>query len=189
MAPLNTIILYLIGVTGTGKYTIAQEIAKEGFKVVDNHLINNPIFSLLPLDGITPVPNAAWEAIESIRQAILSFIAQDTVSHYVFTNELLETDYDHGIYQQIVEMATIRHSLFVPVKLLISPEENKHRIINPLRKERFKVTNLAEASLPKTLIHIDHPRLITLDVTHLTASAAAMSILSKIPKRTQSASS
>lgn len=39
--------LYLIGFAGTGEYTIAKEIANHGYKVVDNHLINNPIFSLL----------------------------------------------------------------------------------------------------------------------------------------------
>lgn len=38
------ITLYLIGFAGTGKYTIAKELAKVGYKLVDNHLINNSIF-------------------------------------------------------------------------------------------------------------------------------------------------
>ena len=58
-----TVILYLIGKAGTGKYTIAKEIEKSGFSLCDNHLINNPIFSLLNLDGQSPVPQFAWDAI------------------------------------------------------------------------------------------------------------------------------
>lgn len=42
----HPITLYLIGFAGTGKYTIAKELVKFGYKVIDNHLINNPIFSL-----------------------------------------------------------------------------------------------------------------------------------------------
>lgn len=46
----NTII-YLLGFPGTGKYTIAKEICKQAdFKLVDNHLINNPLFTLIEND-------------------------------------------------------------------------------------------------------------------------------------------
>jgi hypothetical protein len=57
----NTII-YLIGFPGTGKYTIAREIAQqEDFRLVDNHLVNNPLFNLIHADGITPLPRTYLE--------------------------------------------------------------------------------------------------------------------------------
>ena len=47
----NTIV-YLIGYAGTGKYTIAKEIAVlTGAVIVDNQLINTPIFSVIAADG------------------------------------------------------------------------------------------------------------------------------------------
>ena len=80
------ITLYLIGFAGSGKYTVAKEIAKFEYRIVDNQLINNPIFSLLDLDGVAPIPEKAWASIEDIRKAILGFVFQDPKSNYVFAS-------------------------------------------------------------------------------------------------------
>ena len=69
-----TIILYLIGTPGTGNYTIAKEIAKSGYVICDNHLINNPIFELLGYDGLKNIPEFAWDAIGKIRNCIFDFL-------------------------------------------------------------------------------------------------------------------
>jgi len=51
----NTIIV-LIGFAGTGKFTIGRELCERtGAKLIDNHLINNPVFKVLNADGITPL--------------------------------------------------------------------------------------------------------------------------------------
>ena len=39
-----TNIIYLIGKSGSGKYTIAKELAKHGYIICDNQLINYPVF-------------------------------------------------------------------------------------------------------------------------------------------------
>ncbi len=171
------ITLYLIGFSGTGKYTIAKEIAKFGYKIVDNQLINNPIFSLLDLDGITPIPEKAWASIEGIRKAILDFVSQDPKSNYVFTNELYEVEHDRSIYHQVKEAAENRGSLFIPVKLNVSLEERKRRITNLERLQRFKTTNLSEVQTQQEFIKIDHSHLLELDVTDLSAVQAAEKIL------------
>ena len=63
----NTII-YLIGFAGTGKYTIAKEICRlTNARLVDNHLINNPVFSLIRADGKTLLPESVWEKTWAIR--------------------------------------------------------------------------------------------------------------------------
>ena len=72
-----TLIIYLIGRSGSGKYTIAKYFEKYGFKIVDNHLINNPIFSLLDLDSVTPIPDFAWETISRIRASIFDFMSKE----------------------------------------------------------------------------------------------------------------
>lgn len=173
----RSITLYLIGFAGTGKYTIAKEIAKSSYKVVDNHLINNPIFSLLDLDDETPIAENAWISVRKIRHIILDFIAHDQKSNFIFTNALLEEEGDWKIYNLIKETAEKRGSLFVPLKLTLSPEEHAKRIVNPDRKIRFKMTNPAEVHMKKEMIKIDHPHLTEIDVTDLSAGDVAKEIL------------
>ncbi len=176
------ITLYLIGFAGTGKYTIAKEFSAAGYKLVDNHLINNAIFSLLTLEAGTSIPEEAWEAIHKIRHAILEFVAQDWHNNYVLTNELLEEEIDHTIYNQVQKTAENRGSIFVPIKLLLSDIEHQKRITNPQRKERFKETYYPLERFKKGIITIYHPNLMTLDVTDLTPKESAERILAFVDK-------
>lgn len=172
------ITLYLIGHAGVGKYTIAKELSKSNFKVVDNHLINNPIFSLLDLDGVTPIKESVWETISEIRKSILGFICQDALSNYVFTNELQEEKGDHVIYNQVKNTAEARRSIFIPLKLIINDEtEHKKRISNPQRKELFKETTLPFGRIKKGLIQIQHPNLKELNITNLNPAQAVEHVL------------
>jgi hypothetical protein len=96
--------------------------------MVDNHLINNPIFSLIEIKDT--IPEEIWIKIREIRKIILSHVSNDRTSNYVFTNVLYE-EYlpDELIYNQIKNAAYIRDSIFVPVILTVSEEERKIRII------------------------------------------------------------
>ena len=176
----SSITLYLIGFAGSGKYSIAKEIAKSGYKIVDNHLINNPIFSLLDLDDMTPIPENAKIFTRRIRHIILDFVSQDQKSDYIFTNELLEDENCWKVYNLIKETAEKRGSLFVPIKLTLSTEEHTVRIKSPDRKKRFKTTNPTEVYMKKELIKIDHPYLLEIDVTNLSAVEASKAILSYV---------
>lgn len=171
------ITLYLIGFAGTGKYTIAKELAKFGYKVIDNHLINNSIFSLLNLDGETPIPAHAWEGIQKIREAVLNFISQQPPSNYVFTNVLLEDGEDRAFYEWMEKKAEARNSLFIPIKLHVSSREHERRVNHPERKEKFKTMSISKSEIQKGLININHPHLYELDVTHFNALQAASAIL------------
>ncbi len=173
----KTVIIYLIGLAGSGKYTISQNISVHNYKVVDNHLINNPILALLDLDGVTPIPKIAWDAISHIRSTVFGFIQHDYTTNYVFTNELLESPVDHDIYNQVLNISALRNSIFVPVKLIISPEELARRIVFPERKKQLKTTNIDEAYTNKKSIKITHNNLLELDITNLKADGAAEKIL------------
>src|SRR5919201_1991921 len=74
---LHNTIIYLIGIPAVGKYTVAREIGRlTGAKVVDNQLINMPVFSVVGYDGTAtfPFPQGAWAHIEKIRRAVFAVI-------------------------------------------------------------------------------------------------------------------
>lgn len=127
-----TNLIYLIARSGTGKYTIAKELAKQGYIIVDNQLINNPIFALLDpkdLNSSLTVPTEAWNAIGRIRNIIFEFMALGVSHNYVLTNELFDTDEgDHRLFNQVKDLSVKRGSIFIPVKLLISKQANARRI-------------------------------------------------------------
>jgi len=172
-----TVILYLIGKPGTGKYTIASEIAKDGYIISDNQLNNNPIFALLKYDGLTQIPEFAWDSISGIRNSVFDFLCNEPNNNYVLTNVLLDSEGDYRLFDQVLEVARKRNSIFVPVKLLISKEENVRRIQNEDRLLKYKSIDVNDAYSDQSLINIEHPNLLTLDVTELNAQDAARAIL------------
>lgn len=173
----RTTIIYLFGHTGTGKYTISQELMKHDFIVCDNQLINNPIFTLLNYDGFSKIPAFAWNQIGRIRTAVLDFMAMEHNHNYVLTNCLYENEGDRNCYLQVEAMALKRDSIFIPVKLLISEEENLKRIMEPSRRARWKSIDPQDVYQRQALIHIEQPHLLTLDVSALSAAQAAKEIL------------
>ena len=185
----NTIV-YLIGYAGTGKYTIAKEIAAlTGAALVDNHLINNPVFSVVGADGKTPVAASVWPKIESIRRIVLDTIAE--VAHpeasFLFTNVLYEgKPIDRRWYEDVALLATKRQARFVPVILRCDPEELSRRVASPERAVRFKETSAdktRENMRTSQLLRIDHPNCLELDVTKLSPIQAAQAIIGHVEKR------
>ena len=148
----NGAVIYLIGFAGCGKLTIARAIqARFDCILVDNHLVNNVIFSLIDPDGKTKLPPKVWENILQVRAAVL-----DTIRHlakpgrsFIFTNELLEGDpRDWDVFLETAQLARDRGAAFLPVRLTISPDELARRVVSPGRAERLKEID-AEASLKK----------------------------------------
>lgn len=176
----RTVIIYLIGKPGAGKYTISQEIAKAGYVVCDNHLVNNPILALLNYDGVMPVSDFAWSSIAKIRNVVFNFIAHDSHNNYVLTNVLYEDAGDRSLYRKVARIALRRKSIFVPVKLLLSEEENLKRIIRPNRLLRYKSVDPKDALCKRKLIQVSNPNLLELDVTKLSSAKAAKKILEHV---------
>src|SRR5262245_48793148 len=187
---VNGAFIYLIGFAGCGKLTIAQAIrARCDCILVDNHLINNVIFSLIDPDGKTRLPEKVWEQVLRVRSAALDTI-RDLAKpgrNFIFTNELLEgEERDLEIFLEIAELARHRGALFLPVRLTITPVELSRRVTSPGRVERFKEIDPQAALTKASEREVFRPHgfdFIELDVSTTTAEEAAERILFELSKR------
>lgn len=176
----KTNLVYLIGMPGVGKYTIARELERQyGFRICDNHLINNPIFSLL--GKVSHIPDFAWEYVDRIRAVVFEFIKRMRGS-YVLTNCLYDTNDDLQIYKQVLSLSEARNSNFVPVLLVVEPEEHRRRIMQEGRRLRYKSTDPKLINLGVKLLQIEHPNLLQLDITYMEPEAVAKVIMWRIGK-------
>lgn len=184
----NTLI-YLFGFSGTGKYTIAKEIAaRTDALLIDNHLINNPIFTIIRADGKSELPEAVSDCTRRIgdivREAMVTLAAPD--ENFILTNAMGENEEDksdYDLYYRILDIAVRREATFVPVRLLCDLDELKNRITSADRRERLKLTDvdaITDLYNIYTVLNPDHPCKFELDVTHLTAQKAATAILAHV---------
>src|SRR6266850_6504051 len=111
----NTLVL-LIGFAGTGKYTIGRELCERtGAKLVDNHLIANPIFTVVNADGVTPLPAGVWDKIKQIRRTVYDAIREMSPPEmsFVLTVEWRESNpADHQAFTDLERVAAARRSRF-----------------------------------------------------------------------------
>lgn len=179
----NTIV-HLLAAPGTGKYTIAREMVDQAtFKLVDNHLINNPLFSIVRQDGRMTLPPRIWDNVAKIWEAVA-----DTMVHicppefsFILTNALFENDEDDRKHMlNMKRVATERKGVYIPVRLLISDiEEHVRRITAHNRNERMKETNPEAPAryLTKEVLKTGLPEELSLDVTALSPAEAARKVL------------
>lgn len=186
---MKNAIIYIIGFPGVGKYTIANEIIRQqhNFRLVDNHLINDPIFRLIKIDGKSRLPERIWDNVKKIWEAVLDTMIYISPPDYSFvlTNALFDSPIERAWYEEFKKMAQERKALFIPVRILCSVDENKKRITAEERAKRFKDINPdspARHAKEFRVLSIEHPNVLDLDVTDLEAEDAARIIL----KHTQS---
>ncbi len=179
-------LFHLIGYPGTGKYTIAQamrnrlEAAGTRGRVVDNHYVNNVVFGLLePGAG---VPEEAWARCGEVWNAVLETV--ETLSPpgwwFIVTNFLVEEKDDQEWMDRVAAVAERRGSEYVPIQLICAREELLRRVAEPTRRDRRKITDpatLARLLDTTRLVMPAGPRALTLDVTQLSADAAAARII------------
>ena len=191
---LHNTIIYLIGVPGVGKYTVAKRLARmTGAKVVDNQLINTPVFSVLGYDGLDtfPFPAEAWEQIGRIHRAVLAVIRDSCPADdsFIFTNVLDAADPgDLACFRRVARVARARRARFFPVYLTCDAGTLRRRKNTTDRKRRMKDVDLT--SIPRWLedfevLRVDHPNALPLDTTGMSAQAAASRVWKHVARRSR----
>jgi len=190
----NTFI-YLFGFAGSGKLTIAKEIAERWDCVlVDNHHVNNVIFALIDIDqhGQGELPEAVWDHVMRVRQAAMDAI-RDLARpgrNFIFTNELIEGVDRHAVFfHDIAELAKDRGAYLLPVRLLVDADELARRITSPEREEKLKLTNpdvALEKAENEEVFRPEGYDYMELDVTSLEPADSAQRILAELERRTSS---
>jgi hypothetical protein len=182
-------IVHLIGYPGVGKLTIAKEIVRQrpDFVLVDNHLINNPVFSVSRADGKTPLPAEIWVKASQIRAIVLDTmerLAPSDLSFVMMSNFAVENEEDKAECRKIEAVAARRGGQYFPVILTCDVEENRRRIVSPERGPNLKSIDPDEPDrLQKgaPLLRFEgHPNRIQIDVSHTKPAEAAKQILQKV---------
>jgi hypothetical protein len=183
MVPAGNII-HLIGFPGVGKLTIAKEIIKEKNHVLmDAHMINNPIFSIIGADGVTPLPDGIWSAVARMRDVVLDAMENLAPKNFTFvmTNVILADAEDKEVTDRIERIANQRGGKYFPVILTCALEENKKRIIGLDRANNFKSIDPNEPDRRHDgtpLASFDnHPNRLLIDTTITQPDVAADMIL------------
>ena len=193
---LRNSIIYLIGVPAVGKYTVAGEIRRlTGAKVVDNHLINNPVFSVIGYDGTDafPFPQGAWAHIGTIQRAVLAVVRDfcPPDDSFVFTNVLdARAPGDRACFRRIERLAKQRNAAFFPVWLTCEAAVLRRRKSTPERRARFKdidLTNISWYLREFEVLKVPHPNALTLDTSHSEPEQTARRILEHVQGADQSA--
>ena len=182
----NTIVV-LIGFAGTGKYTIGRELCgRTGAKLIDNHLIANPVFKVVNADGVTPLPSEVWDKIKQIRRTVYEAIRElsPPKMSFVFTVEWRANNPgDHKAFVDLEELATARQSLFVPIRLICEVDELCRRVVQPARVEMLKEISpelARKKSAEDSVLNPQHPNLRTIDVTRKSPAESVEVILDEV---------
>jgi hypothetical protein len=181
-------IIHLIAFPGVGKLTIAREIVRQrpDIVLVDNHLINNPVFSVMNADGKARLPNEVWGQIFKIRTIVMDTMARLSPHHlsFVMTNFLIDEEGDKAECRKIEAVAEQRGGFYFPVILTCDVEENRRRIVSPERGPNLKSIDPNEPDrmhMGPPLLRCDgHPNRIEMDVTHVRPADAARRILASV---------
>lgn len=179
----NTVI-HLLGYPGVGKYSIAKEFAKlAGFRILDNQLINNPVFTVVGADGVTPLDSRVWGYCERIRQIVLEAVSElaEPDANFVLTN--FPTSDDDIALSKTIAIFESRGSGYYPVYLTCDLDTHKQRVVSEDRVHRMKEIdpNGPEKNRNnKPLYYLDYPNRLEFDISSGTPHSAALEILTRI---------
>jgi hypothetical protein len=184
---LDNTIVVLIGFAGTGKYTIGRELCERtGARLIDNHLINNPIFRVINADGVTPLPFGVWDRVKEVRATVYKAIRELSPPGigFVFTMELRESNPDdHKAFRDLERLAAARQSRFIPIRMICGVEELCRRVADPARVAMLKEISpelVRKKFAEDSVLNVPHTNQRTLDVTKRTASGSVDAILDEV---------
>jgi hypothetical protein len=172
--------VHILGFAGAGKLTIAKQLAQRiPVILVDNHFINNVVLGLIEPDGVTPLAPGVWVNIRKVRAVVLETIQYHAKAgrSFVFTNEILEGEaLAEQACEDIARVAQARGAVYVPIRLLISPQELARRVASPERVSKLKEIDIDAALRKAETRRVFAPanyKCVDLTVTNLSPVQAA----------------
>lgn len=151
-----------------------------GAALIDNHLINDPIFLAYGADGRTPLPGWIWDLTAQVREATMTAVSRATkTTSHIFTNYLSDDPSEARVLEQLRSIAEERQAHFFPVWLTCPEEELVRRVALPARAERQKMID--PDSLLQTLrtkgLFPAPPDALVLDTSTMPPHAAAKRVI------------
>jgi len=171
------VIIHLNGWPGSGKLTVAREVARQlEARLLDNHILHDVAGRLC--DRHTP---EYWEVYYQVRDVAYKRVrALPPDEVIVMTNALtLESDRERQVWAAVKELAADRGVPLVAVTLQCSLEENIRRIASEGRRHR-KLTDpapLIEWRSTLTLLSDGSVRSLTIDNTNRSPDQVADEIV------------
>lgn len=180
-------IIHFNAFPGTGKLTIAQILASffksSTMKVVHNHLLINPA------DAVLHREQAGYQELRrQIRLAIFNSLIYEPATHstaYIFTDFQTSNELGEIVCQEYIDCAKRRRCNFIPIMLLCDEETNLGRLVEDGRANHGKLIDveLVKKFRKADLYEFDnHPALLRLDVSVLSADEAARRIMDHVLK-------
>ena len=171
-----SLIVHINGWPGCGKLTIARVLTKmlDG-RLVDNHTLLNPAECLF--DRGDPGHGKLRKAVRFL--VFEHMVELPTNKALVFTDALADGDWDRAMFEDCRRLAAKRGARLVSAVLSCDADENRRRLVSPARAELHKLVRidvLDELRAKYRLLRPDGIALIELDVTALSAEAAAAAL-------------
>jgi hypothetical protein len=172
-------IIHINGYPGVGKLTIATALADMiGAKLLDNHSIYNIAFAVTEFRS-----PAFYDTVRAVREiAYKRVLALPARVPVVLTNWYSrDSEWSNENWSEIIALAQRRDCPLHIVVLACAPEENIRRIRSEERAAKRKPRNLEMIGsnlAGRPLLDHGGDRLLRLDVTDLSAEAAAGEIAS-----------
>lgn len=174
------VLYYLVGPPAVGKLTVATLLRERtGAALIDNHLVNDPVFVPLGADGTRPLPEGFGPLRERVVDVVHEAIAMAPrdVDH-IMTNWLEDVPSDHAFLERVRALAAARDAQLVLAWLWATPETLLERVGSDDRRRRAK---LRDADLLRAVL--DRPTLpappdaIEIDTTDLSPTTTVDRVL------------
>ncbi len=169
----NNVIVFLIGLPGIGKLTVARALADKHpeFKLVDVHSFTNVVLTL-NRDFHHPRNQYYRRKIKQLVLDMMSDLCPINES-FILTNAL--TKQSAIVYEENLDMANRRSAAFVPVVLTSDADVIKQRITSSEREKNHKTTSVDELNrwISMGTHEFDHPNRLDIDNTNLSPDAVA----------------
>ena len=168
---------------GVGKLTIGRALADRiGGKLLDNHSIYNIAFALTEFRS-----PAFYDTVRAVRDlAYRRILELPATTPVILTNWYSKgSSWGEENWDEVISLARRRPSTLAVVILSCSPDENERRIQSSWRDAMRKprdVTLVNSNRDSRPLIDRGGDRVLHLDVSNLSAEAAAMAIAQWLAK-------